>query len=107
MTPWTVGLAIRYRDRGVSLGGRNQKAVFVLARQASAREEGRRAELIHRGERTEPLGEPVQFDHDRVSFGGAGRAGPTRRPTRPMLRYMMPPSGIWIRQMSAHTDLRR
>jgi hypothetical protein len=42
-------------------------------------------------------------DYGFASPGGIGRG----RPIWPMLRYMMPPSGDWIRQMSAHAHLGR
>ena len=50
-----------------------------------------------------PLSEPVELDHGFALPGGTGRG----RPIWPMLRYMMPPSGFWIRQMSTHAHLGR
>src|SRR5260370_19927782 len=64
----------------------------------------REAEVPQRGKRAEPLGHPARLGHGSCADpGGAGRA----RPTRPTLRYAMPPDGIWATQMSAHTHLRR
>jgi len=56
------------------------------------------------GNRAEPLGHPAQPGHGSCAGpGGAGRA----RPTRPTLRYAMPPDGIWATQMSAHAHFGR
>jgi hypothetical protein len=66
----------------------------------AAREAGRGARGSHSPSSSACL---TGTGHGFALPGGSGRG----RLMWPMLRYMMPPSGFWIRQMSVHAHLGR